>query len=511
LKSNSQQNQQHAAEGNNGSLPFSEEGELGVLSSWIHLPAEVSALCAQYLKRDHLYRPAHQIVFDVLLGWQSSGEVEFPWLRSRLKESDQIEEAGGDQFLNELYRYLDTGTNAKRYIDLVLEAWQRRSVILECQRREKAAFDKDEPVEAFDPEGLFAAKQQQAEVFSVRQLLDFDRGKDGDSVIGNRWLCKGDSLLISGPTGIGKSSFATQGGIHWALGRKFFGIACCGPQKILVIQSENNLGDLAIAFQDICDRIGITHAEEARLSERMVFVRESEKTGDDFIRFARTLIERHQPTIVLVDPLLSFVGGDVNRQEVMSAFLRNGIQPMLNETGIIWIFVHHTGKPPKEQAGKPAGGNAYSALGSSEILNWPREVLTFVVRDWNRRVFAVEFRKRARQAGITTPDGSPTYELVIRHSEQGVVWEACSEDEIENSEPETNGRKGKCSPAQLAALLGEERLSYTDFWQKAGTMLTISEATFKRHLKAARSMQLIHFCKVDDTYEVQSDGSHSDS
>jgi AAA domain len=439
------------------------------------------------------------------------GEVQFPWLKAQLKELDQIEEAGGEHFLSNLYNYLDTGAGAKRYIDFVLESWHRRTVILDCQRRETAAFDEDEPVEAFDPEGLFAPIQPQAEAFSVRQLLDFDRGKDGNSVIGNRWLCKGDSLLISGPTGIGKSSFATQAGIHWALGRKFFGIDCCGPQKILIIQSENNLGDLAIAFQDICDRIGITHAEELQLTERMVFVRESEKTGDDFIRFAGHLVEQHQPTIVLVDPLLSFVGGDVNRQEVMSSFLRNGIQPMLNETGIIWIFVHHTGKPPKEQTGKPAGGNAYSALGSSEILNWPREVLTFVVRDWNRRVFGVEFRKRARQAGITTPDGSPTYELVVRHSEQGVVWEACSEDEIENSEPETKGRKGKCSPTQLAVLLGDERLSYTDFWQKAGTVLGISEATFKRHLKAAGTMQLIHFCKVDDTYEVQSEGSHSGS
>jgi hypothetical protein len=493
----------------NRSLPHSLDGEIGVLSSLIHSPTKVAELCSRYLEGDHFYVPAHQIIFGILLGWPGNSKVEFPWLKDELKKCNRLEEVGGVQFLDDLYTFIPTGANAKWYIDRVLDAHQRRSAILEYRRRETAAFDESEPPEVFDPEGVFTPKtRRRLEIYSVRQLLDFDREKDASSVIGKRWLCRGDSLLISGPTGIGKSTFATQAVIHWSLGRKFFGISCADPQKILVIQSENNLGDLAIGFQDICDRIAITRDEESLLTDRIIFVRESGRTGDVFIQFARTLIKNYRPTIVLVDPLLSYIGGDVNRQDLMSHFLRNGIQPMLNETGIIWIFVHHTGKPPKDQAGKAAGANAYSALGSSEILNWPREVLTFVVRDWDKRIFGLEFRKRARQAGITAPDGSHTYELVLRHSHQGVVWEACSVDEIIDSASKgkkTNfgkGRKEKFTASQLVSLLGGERLSHTDFRKKAEDILKMSESTFKRRLAEAVEAGRIHQCEQDGKYEV---------
>jgi len=448
----------------NGLLPYRQDDEKGVISSLIQEPAWVGELCERRLTPDWFYNPSHQIVYKIALQWTKAEKIDFIWLKDELNKSGHLDEVGGPDFLNDLYNFIPTGKNVDYYIDGMLDAWRRRNVILDCQRRENAARDDSEPPESFDPENIFGAPLRLGtEVFGVQQLLDFDRVKDDASVIGNRWLCKGDSLLISGPTGIGKSSFAMQALIHWALGRKFFGIQIAAPQKVLVIQSENNRGDLAISFQDICNRIGITRKEETLLAERMVFVRESEKTGEAFIRLARNLVKKHEPGIVLADPLLSYVGGDVNRQEVMSLFLRNGIQPLLNETGIIWVFVHHTGKPPREQAGKPAGGNAYSALGSSEILNWPREVLTFGVRDWDNRVFGLEFRKRARQSGITAPDGSLTYELVIRHSEEGVVWEPCSEDEIVESEPEVKGRKAKFSGDQLVSLLGDESWSYTTF------------------------------------------------
>jgi hypothetical protein len=491
---------------NNGErpLPHSEDGERGILSSWIQEPALVGDLCSKHaLAPQHFYEPRCRLVYEALQCWSGTGPVEYLWLRGELKKRDQFEEIGGNTFLDELYNFIPTGKNGNWYIDAVLEVAHRRRAILGYEELAKAARDTHRPIEEFDPGKVFVDPTRcDPQVFTVHELFGFDREKDDTSRFGKRWLCQGDSLLISGPTGLGKSAFAMQMVVCWALGRPFFGIVTAGPLRILVIQSENNLGDLAIPFQDICGRIKISDQDKKRLAEQMVFVRESEKTGDAFIRLARKLITKHTPDVVLVDPLLSYVGADASRQDVMSSFLRNGIQPLLNETGIVWVFIHHNVKPPKDQGGKPTGGNAYSALGSSEILNWPREVLTFVVRDWERRVFTVEFRKRARQAGITTPTGALTHELVIRHSDQDVAWEACSIEEIKESEPETKGRKSQFCSQQLVSLLGSEILSHSKFCNKACAVLRTSKSTFKRLLKEAIKLGEIRHRATDRKYEV---------
>jgi hypothetical protein len=495
--------------GSNGSMPYSEDCEKGLLGSILKSPIEVLEKCHDQLSADTFYIPAHQIIYNLVNELVDADiPIDFVSLKQALKDRNQLEEIGGPEFLSSLYAFVPSSANAAYYIEIVREKYLLRQLILTCKKLVSQCNDPGEELEDVLREAanfdaiVRAGDKRSSQIVRVADLIAFKRDEDGNAVLGDRWLCRGDSLLISGPTGIGKSVFAMQAIIHWALGRSFFGIKTKEPQRILCVQSENNYGDLAISFQDVCDHLGISEQDEAALDQRIIFVRESERTGAEFIRYAKDLIRRHKPTVVLVDPLLSYVGGSVNDQAVMSAFLRNGIQPILDETGIIWVFVHHTGKPPRDQKSKPAGAEAYTALGSSEILNWARECLTFTVRDWDSRAFNLEFRKRARQSGIVTPDGAPTYELVLRHSEKGVVWESCSQDEIEETAPADSHRKTKCSADKLACLLSEsESLNFTGFLHRASTVLGVSKATFARHLKTALERKVIRLSPVSETYE----------
>jgi hypothetical protein len=65
----------------------------------------------------------------------------------------------------------------------------------------------------------------QSTVVTVKDLINFDPTKDPDNLIGKRWLTRGSSMIISGGTGIGKSSMMMQIVIRWCLGLDFFGIA----------------------------------------------------------------------------------------------------------------------------------------------------------------------------------------------------------------------------------------------------------------------------------------------
>src|SRR6516165_1486794 len=99
-------------------------------------------------------------------------------------------------------------------------------------------------------------RPDESEDFSIEELLAFDRYDDPDALIGKfRWLTRGSSLIVQGYTGIGKSSLLLQMAMHWSLGRDFFGMWIQKPFRCLFIQAENNRGDIAEPFQDICRNV----------------------------------------------------------------------------------------------------------------------------------------------------------------------------------------------------------------------------------------------------------------
>ena len=70
-------------------------------------------------------------------------------------------------------------------------------------------------------------------------------GTDPTELLKQRYLCQGGGLLLVGPTGHGKSSLAMQFMIKWALGQPVLGFEPARPLKSLLIQAENDDGDLA--------------------------------------------------------------------------------------------------------------------------------------------------------------------------------------------------------------------------------------------------------------------------
>ena len=180
--------------------------------------------------------------------------------------------------------------------------------------------------------------------FNLDSLFEFDRDQDPNCVIGDRWLCKGGSLVIQGYSGIGKSSFALQMALRWSIGLDFFGLSPIKPLKTVFVQAENDKGDFAEPFQDITK--GLSEERLSILKANFVAGREAEIAGA--VRFAvyvRNLIAQHKPDIVFFDPLLSYFGEDISKQKAASEFFRNHLQPIQNDTGVIIVFIHHLGKP----------------------------------------------------------------------------------------------------------------------------------------------------------------------
>ena len=288
-------------------------------------------------------------------------------------------------------------------------------------------------------------------IMPISDLLAFDRKADPFNLIGNRWLCRGSSLVLAGQAGTGKSALLMQACLSWTLGLDFFGIKVERPLRSLVIQAENDLGDMAESFQDICNGLHFDSDQRAAIAERLAIYRESVATGQDFGKVLRRLINEHRAEIVFCDPLMAYAGCDLSETSEASAFLRHVVQPILNETGVIIVFMHHTGKPKSkaDTEGQTTADLAYQMFGSSEITNWAREVATLVRCQGDEPIYRLALTKRRGRAGLRDLDGRPAGQIFIRHSPilGEIRWVACSAPQT--SSVEANPRPAKGSPRQF--------------------------------------------------------------
>jgi hypothetical protein len=159
------------------------------------------------------------------------------------------------------------------------------------------------------------------------------------------------------------------------------------------------------------------------LEKNLIILRDQTHVGDRFSEYAEKVVELHKPDLFWVDPMLSFYGDDINDQKAMSNFLRAQLNPISERTGIVWMLLHHTGKPAKDavktQKNWSARDFSYMGIGSSELSNWARAIicLTATSEDEFRMIFA----KRGWRASLM--DGhTPVTELHLAYSTDHICW-----------------------------------------------------------------------------------------
>ena len=281
------------------------------------------------------------------------------------------------------------------------------------------------------------------EPYKWDDLLNFKETEDPTQLLGKRWICRGGSALWVGSSGLGKSVLCMQAAITWAIAESFFGINPHGNGlKSLIIQAENDEGDVAESIQGVFKAMNLSEEQRALVMANVTIVRDCTSTGEKFVDRVRRLVEKHKPDLVWIDPLLAFIGGDLSSQETASAFLRNMLNPLSLSAGFAWMLIHHTPKPVREGNGYQGADKAYSGFGSSELTNWARSVLTLAPCGEDaegKRIYRLEVTKRGKRSNLNSTgviaQNAVQPHVSLRHSDVGLAW-------IQTDEPErkTAGR-----------------------------------------------------------------------
>lgn len=300
-------------------------------------------------------------------------------------------------------------------------------------------------------EKAVAAVPRLPAVKSLSELQTPLYGADPSELIKFRFLYRGGIALLCGPTGIGKSSFLMQLAIYLAAGLALFGIepgdtfAGTG-MKILLIQAENDEGDLAEMRDGVlAGCMDLTAEQKARACANIKTVTLTDKVSDAFAETLALLLKEAGPfDLVLIDPAFAYLGGDSNSQRDVSHFMRELLNPLVQKHGVGLILAHHTNKPlrGKEKEGWAAGDYAYLGAGSAEWINPARAALA-IRSIGSESVFELRAAKRGKRLRWKDADGAATtVRHIAHHGAPGVI---CWREAVPAEVAEVTGGAG---PAQ---------------------------------------------------------------
>jgi hypothetical protein len=213
---------------------------------------------------------------------------------------------------------------------------------------------------------------------------------------------------------------------------------------MLCIQAENDDGDLGEMARGVCEGLHLTNEDRNTIRDQVLYISERAHTGLVFLTaIVAPLLEKHRPDILRLDPLLAYLGDDVNDQRATAAFLRSGLNPLLEQFNCAVIINHHTPKVVnRDTSAWRASDWMYSGAGSADLTNWCRAALV-IDPTYAPHVFRFIAAKRGGRVGWRDEDdGSTIYERMFCHETGGgLCWHEATDKDIE--EVESNKQKRK--------------------------------------------------------------------
>ena len=256
----------------------------------------------------------------------------------------------------------------------------------------------------------------------------------------NIWLGQSGPLILTAPSGVGKSSLVIQALLHWQLGQEFLAQPL-QTLKCALVQSEDSRRDMQEIKSGMAKGLlknGWTQSEIDQAFAEIHIWTCVGKTGTDFTDWLHRQQSEDPCDVIAINPIQGFFGGDISKQEDASRFLREGLDPILKGEGgtqpCMTVLVQHTTK----MSGRQKEGNStlndygeYLGAGSHEFTDWARACIGFIKHKSAPGTFVFKATKRGSRLRWKDANGQPTTERIMTHAKDYIFWlEVKDSDEL---------------------------------------------------------------------------------
>jgi hypothetical protein len=403
-------------------LPHDVPAEKGVLSSILRAPGDAIPKCvAAGLGSLWFYVPAHKTIYIELLDmWDSGGGIDLITFTNRLRDKKLLDEVGGagavtdvQGYLTEIFNY-EKIENLPYYIDIVRDNYLRRQIIagaeVDARRAQDALPNADIGAmldeissRAVSLRSLHGRNGTQIHGYSMVHYSREEIDKS-QNVLGNHWCERERGVLVTGPSGIGKSTAVYQMTASWACGEVSFGIAPLpGGLRIVAVQTEDSYNDL-IEMSRCVDRLSLSPAQ-LELVERNTHIETiNDAVGRNFIDKLDSLLQQKPCDLIILNPISDFIPGELTDEKEVKYFLRQLLNPLLAKHHCGGLCVQPTPKTNRDSTEKYSWFDwMYWGAGSAEFARWARGGIVIVptpIRGTYRFIAA----KRYEKLGWLTPE-----------------------------------------------------------------------------------------------------------
>jgi hypothetical protein len=283
-----------------------------------------------------------------------------------------------------------------------------------------------------DPFGQNGTSDKPSRHLQGASLLNYSKRtiNDKDTLLGNRYLCRGAGLFIVAPSGHGKSVLAAQAAIELACAKSTFGIKTpTGALKSLIIQAEDDEGDM-IEMAQVIAHLELSEAQRKLVDQNTHVEFVNDVTGDEFLNVCDGFLSQYHADLVWINPYTAYLGADIKDDKANTNFLRNGLNPILTRHRCGGIPIHHTPKMNFRDTSdwKPSDW-MYSGAGAAVLTNWARAYLVVDPCD-THGVYKFIAAKRGKRIGWGNT--VPVYETFWAHSrkDRQLLWLPADSDQI---------------------------------------------------------------------------------
>lgn len=302
-----------------------------MLGSLVQAPERIPAIDDMFAGENPFYIVANRDAWSVMLSIQRDGGlVDSVTLSSHLPG----DRSKADLFVSELVQAGVGPSFVDSYLANVRTTYLRRKIIQAASEASDQARDPQ-----VKPELVLAGWRDSADYlashrnghcrFTLRSpdellAMTFD---DSDRILGDRLLAAGQSLVVAGAGGLGKSRLILQLAVSIICGRDFVGFETRGEGlKWLLFQCENSNRRLQADLSALRELVG---QELWKRVNRQLSIHALESDIDGFVSLAsdqvcsrlREAIRRTGPDVVVWDSLYNFAAGDLNADADMSETL----------------------------------------------------------------------------------------------------------------------------------------------------------------------------------------------